>query len=239
MSNDGRIVVLESDMKGFRDSVVVIKKRVEKRLVLREGMAGIGEEGKMRGLWVGESALFVVGWVRKRGVDNGIIERVGLSSEERSGGRFVLRGTRLRGCMTDGRGNIVVVGSKVTIRGDKDGYVAVVDSDGHLKWQLLLGGGGEDILRRVCIGDGKIVAVGSTESYGGGDSDIWVACLTMEGKRVWEKVIDKGGDEEGCDVGYRDKEVIILGTTNNTVAGERNIVICRTGLVGGRERIDR
>jgi len=65
---------------------------------------------------------------------------------------------------------------------DIDAFLLGVDADGHLDWQRRYGGDFDDVLWGVQeTPDGRIVASGTTTSYGAGRTDLWVFRLPPDG----------------------------------------------------------
>lgn len=83
-----------------------------------------------------------------------------------------------------------------------DGWVAHIDPDGALRWQTVLGGGGQDTLTGVAAVPGGYLIVGSTNSANGdaeggyGEQDGWVVLLDPEGQVLSERHYG-GASEDG------------------------------------------
>gem|GEM_PF-6866031 len=93
---------------------------------------------------------------------------------------------------------IVIVG-KTSFRigfGGGDFYIALLDKNGNVLWQKIMGTSAYDEANSVAVtSNNKIIAVGYTESFGRGKGDAWLIKLDLKGNIIWQKAI--GGD--GCD----------------------------------------
>ncbi|HYW73750.1 MAG TPA: Calx-beta domain-containing protein [Pyrinomonadaceae bacterium] len=103
----------------------------------------------------------------------------------------------------DANGNVYVVGYSFVTWGapirafsggnNPDGYVAKVDSTGHLIWNTFLGGSGGDSLASVAVNANGVYVLGQTDnvSWGSpiransGGGDVSVAKLDSNGNLVW------------------------------------------------------
>jgi len=81
-------------------------------------------------------------------------------------------------------GDLVVVGSTASFgTGGRDVWIVKLDGEGRVLWQRTYGGAGDDHASAVKITpDGFIVAAGTTESFGAGESDVWILYLGPDGE---------------------------------------------------------
>jgi hypothetical protein len=80
--------------------------------------------------------------------------------------------------------------------GDKDAWVLKLDANGEIEWQKTYGGSGFDLAHSIQqTQDGGYVVAGWTETFGAGDTDMWVLKL------------DANGNMSGCPEG-------LIGTTS-------------------------
>jgi hypothetical protein len=112
--------------------------------------------------------------------------------------------------------------------GGYDGWVVKLDQYGNKQWQTLLGGSGEDELysiRETAENDGYIVT-GYTKSVSiqnasmigpGGNTDIFVAKLNLDGSIAWQDVIGGSDFDSGSSiVPASDGGYILTGYTGST-----------------------
>jgi len=72
--------------------------------------------------------------------------------------------------------------------GDYDFWVLKLTSAGQLEWSSTLGGKNRDEAREVRqTADGGYIVIGHTESFGAGNSDIWLLKLNGWGRIQWQK----------------------------------------------------
>ncbi len=86
-----------------------------------------------------------------------------------------------------GDGGYVVAG--FTQRGNmgRDGYLAMIDTEGEMVWEAWYGGPTTDVFEAVIpSGDGGFVAAGYSSSFSG-DRDVYVVRIDGGGHKVWEK----------------------------------------------------
>ena len=104
-----------------------------------------------------------------------------------------------------------------------------VDSEGHTEWVRTFGGEGNDVGRSVveAVGGGYLVA-GYTDSYGEGESDIYVVKTDYDGNEEWSKTYGGEGPEMGWNVirsiedGYA-----IIGGTGTFGLGNRDVYLIK------------
>ncbi len=100
-------------------------------------------------------------------------------------------------------GSIFVLGMTKSLSKeyDKDLYIAKISLDGKLIWEKAIGGNRDEYPGGI-IGtdDGGMVAVGSTESYGRGDKNIYIAKLDSNGNLISAKNIGSDAQEEARSV---------------------------------------
>jgi len=72
--------------------------------------------------------------------------------------------------------------------GGEDVYLLKVDAAGDTVWARTYGGAGLDEARSVCFThDGYIVVAGQTETFGAGESDVYVLKIDASGDTVWTR----------------------------------------------------
>lgn len=82
--------------------------------------------------------------------------------------------------------------------GGNDGWLIRLDSDGAILWQKSYGGTGEDWFRRILpAGDGTFTVQGITDSFGAGQTDIWLLKLNGDGGIAWQKTYGGASAEIG------------------------------------------
>ena len=81
-------------------------------------------------------------------------------------------------------------------------WLIKTDSQGDSIWTKTFGGTGEDIGRSMQqTSDGGYIITGYTESFGNGESDVWLVKTDSQGDSSWTKTFGKQEqDEEGSSV---------------------------------------
>jgi len=105
-----------------------------------------------------------------------------------------------------------------------DLYIIKTDADGNELWNKIFGGTdpndmdwGNEIIETF---EGGYAVIGKTESYGAGESDIWLIKTDQSGNKEWSKTY--GGiyfDSGNCVIQNNDGSFFILGSTNNNWIG--------------------
>lgn len=72
--------------------------------------------------------------------------------------------------------------------GEEDVYLLKIDAAGDTVWARTYGGAGLDEAKSVCVTeDGYIVVAGQTETFGAGESDVYVLKIDASGDTVWTR----------------------------------------------------
>lgn len=84
--------------------------------------------------------------------------------------------------------------------------------------------------------DGGYILLGDTESSGSGGSDIYLVKTDSAGLKQWEKTFGGSGDEHGASIAITpDNGFIIIGDTDSSGAGLRDIYLIKTDSAGNEE----
>ncbi len=92
-------------------------------------------------------------------------------------------------------GGFVIAGGTSSFgAGASDVYLLKVDAEGNVVWERSFGGAGSDVANDLCVGhDGGYIIVGTTHSFGAGNSDILLIGTDFSGSKLWQKTF--GGDK--------------------------------------------
>ncbi|MCD6249906.1 MAG: T9SS type A sorting domain-containing protein [candidate division Zixibacteria bacterium] len=132
-------------------------------------------------------------------------------------------------------GGCLVLGSTYSFgAGDHDFYLLCIDSLGDTLWSRTYGGAEADIGYDLCpSGDGGYFAVGSTRSFGAGQSDVYLLKIDFIGGLIWSKTYGGSEFETGLSVrATSDGGCIIAGSTSSYGAGSDDIYLIRTDSQG-------
>ena len=105
--------------------------------------------------------------------------------------------------------------------GNSDAYLIKTDSAGSVVWTKTFGGANFDYLRDVqATTDGGFIIIGSTTSFGAGQSDIYLIKTDSSGTKQWEKTYGGAQNDYGwCAQETSDGGLIIAGETSSYGTG--------------------
>jgi hypothetical protein len=116
-----------------------------------------------------------------------------------------------------GGGYVLAAHTQSFSSGGWDVWVVRLDLDGGILWEFAYGGPGSDYSRGIALApDGGFFIGGTTESFGQGETDLWLLRLDSSGAVVWQKALGGGlydqaqGVESTSDGGY-----VVTGSTQS------------------------
>ncbi|MEJ2695449.1 MAG: hypothetical protein P8013_02260 [Candidatus Sulfobium sp.] len=113
--------------------------------------------------------------------------------------------------------------------GDNDIWILKLDPSGNVSWQKTYGGSGyDDVYSIRQTSDGGYIVAGDTESFGAGNSDIWILKLDPSGNVSWQKTYGGSDYDEGDAVRQTsDGGYIVAGRTKSFGAGDSDAWILK------------
>ncbi|WP_294954592.1 hypothetical protein [Sulfurovum sp.] len=93
-----------------------------------------------------------------------------------------------------------------------------MDAEGNMKWRLWLGGAKKDEGKAVArAADGSILVLGRSKSFGDKyDYDLYVAKVSLAGKKIWERTLGGERDEyAGGIAGTDDGGMLVVGASES------------------------
>ncbi|MCO6499853.1 MAG: T9SS type A sorting domain-containing protein [Vicingus serpentipes] len=119
-------------------------------------------------------------------------------------------------------GYLIATGNTSTYGlGVSDAFMIKTDDLGNLIWSKNYGGSGTEIYYSASLlGEGNILAIGFTTSYGAGNDDILVSKIDTNGVVLWSKTYGGSNIDRGEQViESANGEIMIAGYTNSFGAG--------------------
>ena len=121
--------------------------------------------------------------------------------------------------------------------GGIDVYVLRFSAKGELVWTLTVGGPAEDYARSMVLADsGSVVLVGTTKSFGAGQSDVYLVKVDSTGQVVWTKTYGGLSDDRGWKViGTSDGGYAIAGVSSSEPAKGQDMYLLKVDANGEKE----
>jgi len=137
---------------------------------------------------------------------------------------------RSRSMQQTSDGGYIVAGETESFgAGSGDIWVFKLAPDGSIEWQKTYGGSrGEEARSIQQTSDGGYIVAGETDSFGGGDRDIWVLKLAPDGSVEWQKTYGGSREEEASSIQQAsDGGYIVAGSTETYGAGRHDFLILK------------
>jgi hypothetical protein len=116
---------------------------------------------------------------------------------------------------------------------DDDIFLLKIDGNSNVIWSKTYGGNKDESSTRVILTkDNNYLIVGSTQSYGFGQDDIFLIKTTSEGDTIWTKTYGGSSTDVGRHVIEASKGYYILGDTRSFSVGGKDMCILQINELG-------
>jgi predicted secreted protein len=114
--------------------------------------------------------------------------------------------------------------------GGQDVWLVKTDAAGNMQWNKTYGGTGtDDGFHMMQTVDGGYAIIGSTNSFGAGDNDVWLIKTDASGNMQWNQTYGGTGGDFGYSlVATSDGGYAIAGYTNSLGAGGNDFYVVKT-----------
>ena len=108
--------------------------------------------------------------------------------------------------------------------GNYDAWVLKLNSTGDLLWHNYFGGTSADEVQEIILNSQGYTVIGSTDSYGEGNGDVWVLKLNSTGDLQWNETFGGPDDDKAYSgLQVKEEEFIFTSYTESYGAGSRDI----------------
>jgi formylglycine-generating enzyme required for sulfatase activity len=132
----------------------------------------------------------------------------------------------------------IIVGNTISFgNGQMDIWLIKTDAEGNEVWNQTFGGSANDLGYSVQqTNDGGYVIIGTTQSYGYGNYDVWLIKTDADGNEVWNQTFGGSNGDYGFSVKQTlDNGFIIVGRTSSFGNGSSDIWLIKTNELGNEE----
>ena len=161
------------------------------------------------------------------------------NGNEKLGRGFDGEGNNIANCIhTTSDSSYIMAGTTTSSgAGLSDVWLIKIDKNGNKLWSKTFGGAGDDSGEFMWqTPDNGYIIVGSTNSFGAGENDVWLIKTDENGIEEWNKTFGGVNNENGKSIDLTvDGGFIIAGFTESGGAGNQDFLLLKTNSKGNEE----
>jgi putative intracellular protease/amidase len=133
-----------------------------------------------------------------------------------------------------GDGGYILAGYTTSFDGgSRDAYLVRTDAEGNMVWSTSFGGPGIDTAQAVMgTEDGGFVFAGTTDSFGAGETDIYLIRTDAEGNELWSETFGGVGPETGTALATTQDGGFVIGGATGSASRNSDVYLVKVDADG-------
>ena len=134
---------------------------------------------------------------------------------------------------TSDGGYIIVGFTENSILDDMNAYILKTNANGDTLWTKSYGGPEPEYVYQILPYQNNYFIIGYSQSFGGGDYDVYLLKINQDGDTLWTKTYGGWGNEEGREIVLTaDNHLVFVGSSNSADLDDLDIFITKIDLDG-------
>jgi uncharacterized Fe-S cluster protein YjdI len=198
-SDGGFIIAGETSSFGFNTDVWILKLDVNGGIAWQKTYGGVGVDIAHSMQQTSDGGFIVAGETSSFGADTDLWI-LKLDAQGNIAWQKIYGGSGVdiaHSVQQTSDGGFIVAGETSSFGADTDVWILKMDANGDIAWEKRYGGSGEDIAHSIRqTSDGGYIVAGESNSFGGGDKDVWVLRIASTGAIQWQKTYGTNTSED-------------------------------------------
>lgn len=126
-------------------------------------------------------------------------------------------------------GNTPIYNDETNYYDNVDIWLIKTDSSGNKEWDSIIGGSGNDFGRAVLeTPDGGFIIIGKTDSFGKGETDVWLIKTDFLGRVIYNRTFGGSGSDGAHTIQITDDgNYIVSGASNSFTPGDYDVFLLK------------